>query len=61
MPLDAGKHVDAEALEQYAMGTLPEAEMACVEEHLLVCPDCQDELADVDAYLRLIRAELGGD
>lgn len=44
-----------EALELYALGRLPEEEVAPLEEHLLVCAACQDRLAETDAYVRAMR------
>lgn len=48
-------HMEAEALERYAMGTLPEQQADELGEHLLVCADCQDRLAETDAYLQAMR------
>lgn len=48
-------HVDEEGLERYAMGTLRDEETAAVEEHLLLCPDCQNKLAELDEFLRALR------
>ncbi len=44
-----------DALEQYALEVLPEAELAALEEHLLVCRGCQDRQAEVDAFVRSTR------
>ncbi len=56
MQLDAGRHTEESALEQFAMGTLTEEKSVELEEHLLVCHTCQDRLAEWDAYLEAIRA-----
>ena len=40
-------HIDPDKLELYALGRLVETEVAAIEEHLLVCPQCQDELEQV--------------
>jgi hypothetical protein len=48
-------HAPEETLERYAMGTLGEAELCLFEEHLLVCPYCQDQLGEVDAFVRATR------
>ena len=37
---------------------LPEARVAAVEEHLLVCAGCQDRLAHWDEYLRAMRGAM---
>jgi len=51
-----GDHIDEETLECYALGRLAEDEAASVEEHLLVCHSCQDELAAADEYISTVRA-----
>jgi len=48
-------HASEETLEGYSQGTLGEAELAAFEEHLLVCPLCQDRLAETDAFIRAMR------
>jgi hypothetical protein len=50
------EHADGEHLERYSMGTLVGPEAEALEEHLLVCPTCQDELAEIDAYVRTVQA-----
>ena len=49
-------HATEEALEQYALGRLSDADAAPVEEHLLVCSLCQDRLQVTDAFIRALRA-----
>lgn len=49
-------HVSDDWLEQYAMRTLPESEATTLEEHLLVCPACQDRLKATDEYIAAMRA-----
>jgi hypothetical protein len=34
------------------MGTLSSGKLACFEEHLLICPKCQDRLEEMDLYTR---------
>lgn len=46
---------DEETIESYSMGTLPEAEAAEFEEHLLVCEACQGRLTEQDAIVGRIR------
>jgi hypothetical protein len=53
MPFDS--HASEETLERYALGTLLEAETEPFEEHLLVCPVCQDRLAEMDAFVAATR------
>ena len=48
-------HTSEEMLEEYSRGTLPDAEAAVVEEHLLICPRCQARLAEVDAFVDATR------
>src|ERR1035438_8726350 len=52
---DAHRHVDAEDLERYSMGTSPLEATPSIEEHLLTCDGCQDRLRETDAYLRAMR------
>jgi len=39
-----GPCIDPDALERYALGHTSASETAALEEHLLVCPDCQNRL-----------------
>ena len=52
-------HIDEDTLERYAMSQLPVGELAPVEEHLLVCPHCQDRLAEIDRLLADLNSALG--
>lgn len=49
-------HFDEEQLERYSLGLTPEPELAQIEEHLLICEECQNTLARTDAYVRAMRA-----
>jgi anti-sigma factor RsiW len=51
-------HIDDDALEAYSMGRLAEAEAAPIEEHLLVCPLCQDRFAEWDTYIRSMQSAM---
>jgi anti-sigma factor RsiW len=53
--MELNGHAPEEMLEEYSRGRLPEAEAECLEEHLLVCPQCQDQLAEVDAFVDAAR------
>jgi anti-sigma factor RsiW len=53
-------HFSAEAWEEYARGTLSEEDSEPLEEHLLVCPACQDSLAASDDYIRVVKAAMSG-
>jgi hypothetical protein len=50
------EHARGEDLERYSMGTLSGPEGEALEEHLLLCPACQDELSEIDAYVRTVQA-----
>ena len=51
-----GAHLSEETLEEYAFGRVLEPEAASIEEHLLVCEQCQDTLGDIDEYILLMKA-----
>jgi len=44
-----------DAAERYAMGRMSRADHARYEEHLLVCPRCQEALAGFDAFVASMR------
>jgi hypothetical protein len=50
MEFGTGRHGSDELLEQYSMGRLDERTSQDLEEHLLICASCQDNLALADAY-----------
>lgn len=54
------KHPDSDQWELYALGRLPESRVSVLEEHLLVCTFCQQELAECDAYVNALKEELTG-
>jgi hypothetical protein len=56
MQLRRGDHPSDEALEQYATHSLPEPALAEIEEHLLVCSQCQERLEEIDAYVSAMRS-----
>jgi hypothetical protein len=49
-------HFPDEVWEAYALGMQSEEACKPLEEHLLLCPACQDELANADEYIRVVRA-----
>ncbi len=51
----AGCHVSEEVLEKYSMNRLSPQETESVEEHLLVCPACQDKLDETDVFIKATR------
>lgn len=53
-----GTHAADEELELYSLGRLDAPRSSTLEEHLLVCPRCQQALAETDGYVRVMRAAL---
>jgi anti-sigma factor RsiW len=51
-------HIDAETLEQYALGQLEEHEHAAAEEHLLTCQRCRKRLIQAIGYVEAMREAL---
>ena len=49
-------HASDEALEKYAMHSLAEPALAEIEEHLLVCSQCQQQLDEIDTYVSAMRS-----
>ncbi len=49
-------HIPDELLDELVMQMLSEQECAFWEEHLLVCANCQDRLAEADEYVRLMKS-----
>ncbi|HSW50005.1 MAG TPA: hypothetical protein VLH09_07515 [Bryobacteraceae bacterium] len=50
------EHATEETLELYSLGSLPDGDTELLEEHLLICPQCQEKLAETDIYVRHMRA-----
>jgi len=50
-----GPHVPEDILERYALGQIPDEDSVGVEEHLLVCEDCQDRLQTTDEFVLAMR------
>ena len=50
-----GDHASDEALELYATHSLAEPALAEIEEHLLVCSQCQLQLEEIDGFVRAMR------
>jgi hypothetical protein len=48
-------HPNEEVLEEYALYRLPEAFLAQVEEHLLLCESCQNTVAGTDAFVAALK------
>ena len=49
-------HISDNDLERYALGSLPEAELAPLEEHLLICSECRDRLEATEQYVMAMLA-----
>src|SRR5260370_34400908 len=43
-------HISEDDVEQYAMRTLNEADLDRLDDHLLVCPECQERLDETERY-----------
>jgi hypothetical protein len=50
-PMDINRHLDAEEIESYSLQTTPESDVARVEEHLLVCTECQKRVESSDVFV----------
>jgi len=48
-------HPEADLIEEYLLGRLPEPETAALEEHLLICERCCLELDRSDEFIRLMK------
>jgi len=51
-------HATEELLEEYSFGRICEPQLGWLEEHLLICAQCQLELDDIEEYKVLIKAGL---
>jgi len=58
MTRDIGPHVADDVLEKYVMNTLSEQDVGPVEEHLLVCPACQDRVLETEEFIQVTKAAL---
>jgi hypothetical protein len=58
MMTNAG-HISDHDLERYALGTITdESQLAPLEEHLLICPECLERAQESDVYTDAIRYAL---
>jgi len=55
MQLETNDHASEESLEHYALGLLEEPLLGEIEEHLLLCSRCQDQLKEIDTYQEAMR------
>ncbi len=51
-------HATEELLEEYSFGRIGEPQLGWLEEHLLICPQCQSALEDIDEYKVFIKTGL---
>jgi anti-sigma factor RsiW len=58
MNTDFLSHIPEDTLETYALGRVPVAHRALLDEHLLTCPDCQICLAEMDEYIKVMQAAI---
>jgi len=52
MPMEINNHLEEEEIERYSLQDSPESELARVEEHLLICPSCQQRVESSDAHVQ---------
>jgi anti-sigma factor RsiW len=52
-------HISEEALAQYARWSLPRLKIRLVEEHLLICSECQNRRQMMDEYVAAMRSAAG--
>ncbi len=52
-------HISDHMLDLYAIKKVPEADVAALEVHLLMCAECQDQLQLTDDFIEALRAEAG--
>ena len=55
MKASFSSHISEDLLERYALHQLDGAQLATVEEHLLICSVCQDHLDRVDEYIKAVK------
>ena len=48
-------HADEGQLERYSLSALDEADLARIEEHLLICETCRERLQEEEAYAAAMR------
>jgi anti-sigma factor ChrR (cupin superfamily) len=53
---DQERHPDDAEIEKYSLGVLDEVAAGELEQHVLICHDCQDRVAEMDAEIQGMRA-----
>jgi hypothetical protein len=48
-------HLSDDLLERYVMGAASDEETALADEHVIICPDCQDRLQEIDDFVQAFR------
>jgi hypothetical protein len=56
--MSADPHPSEDVFERYCLGTLPVAEVEALEEHTLVCGECQDRLRETERYVKTMQSAL---
>ena len=52
-----GRHPDDEQIELFSLGILAGEAIPVFEQHVLICPACQDRVAEMDAGIQGMQAE----
>ncbi len=55
MAMAKHRHMSPAEVERYSLGTVPETDLAPLEEHLLICEQCRSLVEQSDAYIAAIR------
>jgi hypothetical protein len=55
MQAESDSHFAEALLEKYAVGCLSDGQTALIEEHLLICFECQVRLSGIDEYAQVMR------
>jgi hypothetical protein len=53
-------HFSEDLLEEYAFKRTVEPVLAQLEEHLLACVACRSRLAEIDGYIKVVKAATAG-
>ncbi len=51
-------HIADDLLEAYAVSRLADADLAFVEEHLLICQNCRERMRQTESYIAALRGAL---
>ncbi|HWC95735.1 MAG TPA: hypothetical protein VG456_03270 [Candidatus Sulfopaludibacter sp.] len=50
------RHLDEEEIESYSLQATPEEDVARLEEHLLICPECRERVEASDVFVSSMEA-----